>query len=274
MAASLACFPRRRLLLAPVAALGLSVGTCRSATAPQLPGVPTDPAQLPIVGAPEILRWTAPLARPGESRPDSAIAVRITAPDSSFALDWRPTELLLETSAGFHRTILLHPPACLVPNPASGMGFPFNFTWWVCDGVGINTSVVLTPERLREISAIAGGDTTWTVSFKTSPGGYYEFRVGVGKAVTEAAVRRLSALPEVTEASRILNDPLCVISDIVPHPPCDPWRLVARHPYVLDRTAGGDTIPLQRGGWVRATYALPDGSTRVTQVSVPEAGIE
>lgn len=157
----------------------------------------------------------------------------------------------------------LKPIHCLLED-GPGTSFPLNFTWWTCDQVGINTITVLSPNRLREVVEVAGGDTVYTFRFQTRPGAQYAFRVGTGRAVTADAVRRLAELPEVEAAFRLNSEPLCVISDILPPPPCPPWHLATSRPYVFDRGARGDTIPIGRHGWVRATYTQPDGSRRIT----------
>lgn len=219
-----------------------------------------------VVGDPEIFFQKAPFAVLGPL-PDSFVALRVVVPDSTFAVRWWASEILLETDAGTRATVKLTPRDCLLPQNI-GLVFPFTFTWWACDQVVLITNVVLSPARLREVMAIAGGDTVRTYLFRTSPGAYYVFRVDVGLTPTAEAVQRLSVLSEATGAARLDDSPICVLSDIVPQPKCPPWRLVATRPYVFDRAAGGDTVMLRRGGWVRATYTQPDGSTRTTQMTV------
>lgn len=258
-----------------ICALILAAAGCQDATgtAPDTyEGLGEPPRQLFIVGTPDIVWAPEPVLYPGH-RPDSQfVAVRVTAPDSFFARRWWPTEIVVETDREERRTVLLAPSRCILPDGA-GTAFPLTFTWWICDQVGVNTRVLLSPERLRAFAEIAGGDTVLTWPFRTMPGGQYRFGVGVGQRATAEAVRRLSGIVEVVEAFRIRNDPHCVRSDIVPPPPCDPWQLARRLAYVFERQARGDTLSLSRDGWIRVTYRQPDGTQRVTTRTARELGL-
>jgi hypothetical protein len=250
-----------------VVLLGLAVAACRSSTEPQARSKAAEPArQLFLAAQPEILR--GPGVAPVEPGDTQYYTVRVTARDSTFALRWWPTAILVETDRGDRRTLTLPPYACLLPEGA-GREFPFTFTWWGCHQVGVNTRVALAPDRLREAERLAGGELMASYEFGPGPGAQYRFRVGTGLGVTAAAMERLKSLPEVIDAFRLDASPECLLSDIVPPPPCDPWWLLRRLPYVVDRPAGGDTLSVGRGGWVRATYTQPDGSTLSTTVAGP-----
>lgn len=91
------------------------------------PIIGTPPRQLVVAGPPEVLRIV----------PDSAFLLfAVTALDSTFHIEWRPTEILIETNRGYRETILLPPHRCLIPRPSlDDIGFPINFTWWSCTGL-------------------------------------------------------------------------------------------------------------------------------------------
>ena len=187
----------------------------------------------------------------------------MTAPDSTFHLNWEPTEILVETDRGYHQTVLLSPHRCLIPERGTGAGFPFNFTWWSCSGAGVNTNVVLTNSRLNAIAALVTGRLSLSRNFVTQPGAHYTFRVPQGFEATGEAVRRLSKLPEVDQAFRLNSEPQCYTSDIVPPPACEPWWLETRLWFSFG-VARGDTVPVGSQGWLRATYTQSDGVQRET----------
>lgn len=234
----------------------VALTSCSSATeVPTLePIIGTSPRQFVPISAPEILKPV----------PDSAFLLfAVTAPDSTYHLGWRPTEILVETDRGYRESILLPPHRCLIPRPIDGVGFPFNFTWWSCTGAGINTNIVLSNSRLKTIADLVSGRLIQRRNFLTQPGAHYRFRVPPGIEATGEAVARLTQLPEVEEAFRLNDEPLCYISDIVPPPPCDPWWLQVRLWFTFG-AASGDTLPVGPQGWVRATYTQSDGVQRIT----------
>ncbi len=222
--------------------------------------VGTQPRQLITIGAPEVLRVV----------PDSAFLLfAVTAPDSTFHIAWRPTELLVETDRGYSETVLLPPHRCLLPQSTSSLGFPFNFTWWSCSAVGINTTVILSGSRLQVLERLVSGVRTHARAFLTQPGAQYQFRVPVGLEATEEAVARLATQPEVTDPFRVNFEPLCYISDVEPRPACEPWWLQARRWFTFG-AARGDTLPVSVGGWVRASYTQADGARRITTFTFEE----
>jgi hypothetical protein len=237
-------------------ALLLAAPACRSATDGgdahiQLRGEP--PRQLALATGPEILR---------HPDPDSAVLLfRVTAPDSTLHRNWWPTALQIETDRGYRADVLLAPYACLLPSDDFPT-FPLDFAWWSCDIVGVNTTAVWSKAEIAEAEQAVSGRKVEEYVFQTSPGAYYGFRVPVGLDATAEAVRRLARLPGVREAFRADNEPRCVLSDVIPPPPCDPWYLRARRAFTFADPAGGDSLPVSPGGWVRATYEEPGGATR------------
>jgi len=253
-----ACWPpetRRGRTLRVVSTI-LCVASCNLSTEaqPQRPIEGSAPRQLVPVAGPEVLRLY----------PDSAFLLfAVTAPDSTFHVNWWPTSLLVETDRGFRETIPLPPHRCLIPT-AGGQPFPFGFTWWACDGVGLNSLTVLSAARIDQFASLVNGRLLRAIEFSTRPGGQYRFQVPVGLSATAEAGRRLAAEPEVLEAFRLNNEPLCVISDVVPPPPCEPWWLQTRRFFTFG-PAGGDTIPVSPGGWVRVTYMQSDAVSRTAE---------
>jgi hypothetical protein len=82
--------------------------------------------------------------------------------------------------------------------------------------VGINTSVILSPDRLQQMEQAVSGQELYMREFKTMPGAYYAFRVPAGLTTTAEAIRRLARFPGVSDAFRENAEPLCFISDIIP----------------------------------------------------------
>jgi hypothetical protein len=201
---------------------------------------------------------------------DSSIYLlfRVTAPDSTFATSWWPTQLLVETDRGYQDTLVLTPSSCLLPE-SSGTSFPFTFTWWTCDIVGINTSEILSSDQLHQMEQAVSGQKLHMREFKTMPGALYDFRVPAGLTATAEAVRRLARFSGVNDAFRENAEPLCFISDIIPPPPCDPWWLQTFRPFTFSDVAGGDSLPVRHGGWVRATYTQSDGTALTTTFQFP-----
>ena len=224
------------------------------------PIIGTPPEQLITTSEPEVFVDTT-------SDGHVYLLFRVTAPDSTFQLAWRPTNISIETDRGYQASVLLHPSACLEP-AENGESFPFDFTWWSCNTVGINTNTVLTSARVAEIEDLVSASAVTTFVFKTMPGAQYLFEVPVGREATAEAVHRLTGLPEVTEAYPVDNDPVCVSSDIVPPPPCDPWWLIALKPFTYGPTPG-DSVPVSHAGWVHVVYTQPDGVQRVSTYTFP-----
>lgn len=219
---------------------------------------------------PRLLMLTAGPEIRLDTLPDSSVYLLflLTAPDSTFAINWWPTQLLVEADRGYQGTLLLTPSACLLPESA-GTGFPFTFTWWTCDIVGINTSVILSPNQLQQMEQAVSGQKLHMREFKTMPGALYDFRVPAGLTATAEAVRRLARFPGVSDAFRENAEPRCYISDIIPPPPCDPWWLYTRLPFTFSEVARGDSLPVTHGGWVRATYTQSDGTVLTMTFQFP-----
>ena len=242
-----------------------------TATPPaEQPGFPT--RALRIDSGPVIRRAVPPLQNAALPPDTMGLQFLVYVPDSSAAINGWSTGLLIETDRGYRAVIALTPPSCLVrlPEPASGpLTFPHAFEWTECERVGVRTSVVLSAERLQALLTAAGDarlTTTWV--FQTFPGAYYYVRVAPGVDAAERVRARLQGMPEVTQVDRLTAPPWCVASLDDTPPPCPPWTLTGYRFYSYG-AAHGDTIPVSRGGWVRATYTLPDGSRRTREYRFP-----
>ena len=237
-------------------ALALFIGGCNSAVSSDSTGAiqPNPPRQFFLTNDPEIFR---------HSEPDSLqLIFRVTTPDSTPHLQWLPTRLSVETDQGYRTKLLLMPFACLVledERPA----YPFNFIWYTCDVIGINTRVLLSYENIRAIETVVTGDFVWSFAFQNMPGGQYWFSVPIGREATAEAVRRVSGFEFVDQAYRSLNEPWCVLSDEVPPPPCPPWYLAVAVAF-SSSPASTDSLPVSSDGWVRVAYLQPDGTQRIT----------
>jgi hypothetical protein len=207
------------------------------------------------------------------ARPDSdLVALVLTTVDSTAHRGWWPTRLQVETDLGFSTELVVAPYVCIdsiTSGPRSNEGWPLNFDWWSCDRVGINNAAPLTTDQFLRAEEALPGRLMWLYPFKTIPGGQYEFRVEVGRAAIEQAIANAKALPFIDgQVYHPRHEPPCVISDIVPPPPCPPWVML-RHEYFTFSNTPGDSIPVSPGGWIRATYIQADGTRRVGVLTIP-----
>jgi hypothetical protein len=197
------------------------------------------------------------------------VVFAVTTIDSTPHRGWWPTRLQVETDRGFTTELLLSPYACLDSitstsgSRSPGLGWPLSFDWWSCNQIGINNTTLLTMDQILQVEEVLPGRLMWLLPFKTMPGGQYRFRVGVGRAAIEQAIARAEALPFIDgEVYHPGAEPACVTSDVLPPPPCPPWWML-RYEYFTFSDTPGDSIPVSRGGWIRATYVQADGTRRV-----------
>jgi len=205
----------------------------------------------------------------------------VHARDSIPHLYWLPTHLYVETDQGYSENLLLKPYACIVPIEGNNYEhFQFNFEWWSCNRFGINNRKVLNDEEIMEIERMTNSRIIYNYPFKTMPGGTYRFDLinAAGRPTIREAiniVKKLDYVIETEEWGGVFhpnNFPICWLSDLVPPPPCPPWYLVWDIRISLDGE-NDRKIPVQEGGWVRATYTQPDGSTRSTTFIVPDIDV-
>lgn len=244
-------------LLEGLSLLAVITTACGLFTGPDDPGPlqPTPTEQFFIVGDPQVAL-----------HPDSAlVVVRVTIADSNPHVRWVPTRVLLETDQGYRAEQLMAPWACLEPGDPEA-SFPFNFQWFSCRVIGINTRAVLTPSQVREVETTISGDSLWAMVFQARSGAQYLFTVPVGRESTTEAVTRAGDFNFVNEAYKLGSSPLCVISDAIPPPPCPPWGLRLVMPF-SPVSASPDTLFVGSAGWVRVTYVQPDGSTRTARLT-------
>ena len=221
--------------------------------------VATPAAQRSLARDPEL----ALLLSPGALQ----LRVSLTVPDSTAQLSWTPTSARVETSTGLSREIEIVPVHCLEDiDPAND--FPYRFAWTFCDHVAVVTTSVLSSARTRRLAEVLSGVVVDTHVLSGTPGAQYILRVPAGRDATTEAVRRAEMFPEVASAGVLSNEPPCVYSDQVPRPACPEWSFMRSLP-VSFSGAGGDTIRVASGGWVRLTYIEVSGTQRVVQITVP-----
>lgn len=210
---------------------------------------------------------------------EPALRFGVTARDSTPHLNWLPTKLQVETDQGYKEDLLLKPFACIVPIEESPEDFPFNVEWWSCSEVNVNNAEVLTEEHIQEIENVANARLSVKLLFKTMPGGQYIFDLNeVGRPAIQEAIEKIRQLSyirpvegedEEWNVSHAPQYPKCWLSDAVPPPPCPPWYLFKRIRISLNGEKVNH-IPVQEGGWVKATYTMPDGTTKSTTFTIPE----
>jgi len=205
----------------------------------------------------------------------------VVSRDSTPHRYWLPTNLHVETDQGYSEDLLLVPYACIIPIDGNNYEyFQFNFEWWSCNEFGINNRKVLNYEEIEEIERLTNSRITLNYPFKTMPGGQYGFELlnAVGRPAIEKAiniVKKLEYVIEMEEWGGVHhpnNFPICWLDDRLPPPPCPPWFLRWNIHISLDGEVD-NKIPVQEGGWVRATYTQPDGSTRSSTFIVPEIDV-
>ena len=245
----------RATFVAAGVAMALLLAGCSSSTEPSgsEPIRASAPRQIAIVGDPVIERT--------ESSNLSIVYLSVTAPDSTLHVRWWPTRLLVETDRGYRQDVLLIPDSCLEPQEI-GLRFPFTFEWFQCDGIGLVNKTVLTVETIDQIEQLVSGRLSDQQIFYARPGAVYYFRVPLGREAVAEAMRRLDGLADTEDVFHGTAAPLCVLTG---DRACPPWSLSKRLNYSFGAASRG-TLPVSRGGWIRATYTEASGARKVTQL--------
>ena len=164
-------------------------------------------------------------------------------------------------ASAFRQEVLLIPDSCLEPQEI-GLRFPFTFEWLQCDGIGLVNKTVLTVENIDQIEQLVSGRLLYQQFFQTRPGAVYYFRVPLGREAVAEAMRRLNGLADTEDVFNGTAAPLCVLTG---DRACPPWSLSKRLNYSFGAASHG-TLPVSRGGWIRATYTEPGGARKVSQL--------
>lgn len=271
-----------KLFLVPAAALIISCGVsnseedCVDIPEKDLPEEGT-PTQFCIEKAPEIDLVYNPES-PYIVVQEPALRFQVTFSDSTPHINWLPTHLFVETDQGFSENLSLVPFACIIPIEDSTEEFPFNVEWWSCNEININNGEVLTEEQKQEIEGVANARLSVEYLFTSKPGGQYIFDLNqVGRPAIQEVIPKIKQLPYIKpvesedqkNVSHKNQFPRCWLSDIIPPPPCPPWYFFKRIRISLEGEKENH-IPVQEGGWVKATYTLPDGTVKSTTYTIPE----
>jgi hypothetical protein len=251
---------------------------CISAPENRLPSEGT-PTQFCIEESPEIDLVHDPES-PYIVVQEPALRFQVTYKDSTPHLNWLPTSLLVETDQGFSEEIMLIPFACIVPIDDSPEEFPFDVEWWSCNEININNGEVLTEEQIQEIEKVADARLSVEYLFTSMKGGQYIFDLNqIGRSPIQEVIPKIKELPYITPIEDKSEDwkdvghknqfPRCWLSDIIPPPPCPPWYFFKRIRISLEGEKENH-IPVQEGGWVKASYTLPDGTVKSTTFTIPE----
>lgn len=273
-----------RLFLFTIATLLISCGVsnseegCVDISENRLPSEGT-PTQFCVEDAPQIDLVHDPDS-PNIITQEPALRFEVVYNDSTPHLNWLPTSLLVETDQGFSEEITLVPFACIVPIEDSPEEFPFDIEWWSCNTININNGEVLTKKQIQEIEELVNSRHTVEYIFKSFSGAQYMFDLNeIGPQVIENAVKIIRQLPfiepidentyEWETVSHAAKYPICWLDDTIPPPPCPPWLLFNEFRISLEGEKENH-IPVQEGGWVKATYTLPDGTVKSTTYIIPE----
>lgn len=210
---------------------------------------------------------------------EPALEFQVAARDSTPHLNWLPTTLLVETDQGFSEEITLVPFACIISIDDSSREFPFNVAWWSCNKININNSEILSGSQIEEIEELINGRLNTRREFKTMPGEQYLFELHeIGRPVINQAIEKIKNLSyvqpiegesEEQNVSHAPQYPLCWLDDRIPPPPCPPWHFFKVFRISLEGEKENH-IPVQEGGWVKASYTLPDGTDKSTTFTIPE----
>ncbi len=221
---------------------------------------------------------------------EPALNFAVVTKDSIPHLHWLPTRLLIETDQGYSEEINLNPFACIVPIEGSTAEFPFNVEWWSCDSININNAEALTESQKQEIEKVSDSRLTMELLLDSMDGGQYFFETNqIGRASVRESISKIQELPFIkpftdgdSAVKAVFGDDLeyavshnlyfgaaCWAQDVIPAASCPPWSLSNIFRISLDG-AKENHIPVQVGGWVKASYILPDGSVKSATFTVPE----
>lgn len=272
-----------RLFLFTIAALIISCGVsnseegCVDISEKNFPEEGT-PTQFCIEEAPQIDLVHDPES-PYVVIQEPALRFQVTYQDSTPHLNWLPTSMLVETDQGFSEEVILIPFACIIPIDDSPEEFPFNVEWWSCNKININNSEILSGNQIQEIEELINGRLNSRREFKTMPGEQYLFELHeIGRPVINQAIEKIKNLSyiqpiegesEEQNVSHAPQYPLCWLDDRIPPPPCPPWYFFKVFRISLEAERK-DHIPVQEGGWVKASYTLPDGTVKSTTYTIPK----
>jgi len=255
--------------IAAWALLACDASTAPSSQPPILEAPDIETRQFQIVSGPSIARVTPPYQNAATPPDTAGLRFQVQVADSTAAVHGWVSSILVETDRGYRARIPLVPPSCLVRRAAAGsetIAFPMNFEWRECERIGVRTSVLLDASRVQTMLAALGGNArvVTTYALQTMPGAYYFVRVTPALDAADRARPKLQSFPEVSSVDALDALPACVYRDVEPRPPCPPWTLEG-HRFYSFGAAGGDTIPVSHGGWVRATYTQADGTMRTAE---------
>lgn len=230
-----------------------------------------NPTQFCLDGEPEIQFLHNPDS-PYVIENEPALRFQVTAADSLPHQYWLPTSIRVETDQGFDDEISLVPFACINLIEDSQEDFPFNVEWWSCNRVNINNEQTFSENQITEIEDEIDGRLLYSREFKTMSGSQYIFDLSqIGKPAISEAIERLKGLSYISDdVSHSPQFPTCWLSDEIPPPPCPPWYLFKTINITFESSENEDLIPVQKGGWVRATYTQPDGTNISTTFTIPE----
>lgn len=210
---------------------------------------------------------------------EPALKFQVTYRDSTPHTNWLPTSLLVETDQGFSEEINLIPFACIIPIENSPEQFPFNVEWWSCHNINVNNAEILSISQIEEIEELINGRLISRREFKTMEGEQYLFELQeIGQFVINQAIEKIINLSyiqpvesesEEHDVSHAPKYPICWLDDRIPPLPCPPWELFKIFRISLEGERK-DHIPVQEGGWVKASYTQPDGTVKSTTFTIPE----
>lgn len=225
---------------------------------------------------------------------EPALSFTVVTKDSLPHLHWLPTRLLIETDQGYSEEIKLNPFACIVPIEGSTVEFPFNVEWWSCDSININNAEALTESQKQEIERVSDSRLTMELLLDSMDGGQYSFETNqIGRASVRESISKIQELPfikpvadENSAVKAVFGDDLeyvvshnlyfgaaCWAQDAVSAASCPLWSLSNIFRISLDG-AKENHISVKEGGWVKASYTLPDGTVKSTKFTVPEMDIK
>lgn len=228
-----------------------------------------DPGALdPIQGSPaaQVEIAQAPQLIPSADPESLFVGVTVTAFDSTLHRAWRPSRIFVTSDRGYAGDLLLVPNVCL--EPQSTGTFPYNFSWWTCDAAYVDAKAVLTSSEVESMDRALTASLLRSRPHLSRPGAGYFLRVPPGLPAVEEAVRRAKLFSFVGTASRVSNDPACVLSDELPPPPCPRWMLEGRLSFTFGAPVGS-SVPVSHGGWIRFTYVTPSNVQQVSTFSPP-----
>jgi hypothetical protein len=229
------------------AAVALLLAGCHSPSEAPRTSLPPVSEQAELVAL-DTVRWSA-----------DSVTLTFIARDSSAHVRATPSQLTVQSDSDTE-SVLLYPDWCVDSSQPIYAGI------YICDQAWLGFGEATDSLEIRRIVAVLNA----TVLFKVDGFGLTFRRVKVTFGTVDSVIGRALAFPAVRRAERATVFRWCDVSDILPPPPCPPWKLQGTFPIARSAARPRDgVIELTAGQVLRLRYQQPTGTLLSDTIVAP-----